>query len=73
MNGGTDPAHPFRKGPGIPGIPVFQDDFNAPYHGTGTEGVHDLTVLDFGFDPQVALYSRNWIYDYSLGHYLVFM
>ena len=68
MGRGADAAHAADEGPRIARIAAFQDGFDAAYHGAGTEGIRNDSIVYFNFDPQVTFNSGDGIYNDSFSH-----
>jgi len=54
----------FRECPGIARIASFQNLFESANHRSGTVGIGNYAVIDYGFDSQMSFNSCNWIYHY---------
>ena len=68
MNGGSDPADPLGKNPGIPGVATLQDNFNAAPHLPGRPGIDHFAVVDLTLNFKMTFNPGNGIDDDSLGH-----
>ena len=68
MRGGAHAAHATYKGPGVAGVAPFQYGFNAANHGACTEGIRNLTIIHFNFNPQVSFNPGDGIYNDSFSH-----
>jgi hypothetical protein len=68
MGVGSDTTGALHEMVRIPRIAPLEDYFDAPEHLPRTPGILDLATLDLNFDPEVAFYSRNRIYDDSFCH-----
>jgi hypothetical protein len=59
----TDAANALRDVVGVPWVPILQDDFEATKQRARRPGILDFPILDFHFDGQVALNTRDRIDD----------
>lgn len=62
------PAYSAYVCPNVARIAVFDNDLDSPYHRPGTESIGDDTVFYIGFHAEVALDSRNRVYNNSFSH-----
>ncbi len=68
----TDPANPFGKVLGVPGVPVYQDGLKSPKERSRGSGIHhllnsfDLVYGDLDFE--VAFQPGYGIDDLDCGH-----
>ena len=58
----------WAKCPGITGVAVAQDDFDAADHRARRIGLGNPVAVHLRFDPQVTLDSCNRIYNYTVIH-----